>query len=1358
MRRKPETPGRRERKLVQLGAGVLLLLLVISAGWYLTSRRFENWMRLKVIAELQAVTGGRVEMGSLHWSLTRLEIDIHNLTVHGLEPVGETPYAHVDHLVLRLKILALFSGEFGLRTLIAERPVIHIAVNRDGTTNQPRPAVAGQHDARSVQNLFDLGIERAEITGGELIWNDQHLPLDLVADDVVAKLTFVSTALGSGTSRFDGSIKIAKLDSAIKDFRPFSSSLEAEFRLAPHAVELRSLHWQSGDSALSLRGRVADLSALQLDGDYDLLLNLRQVAAITRTPQLRQGTLQFTGQGAFSPRSLSARGKAFLRGAEWNDASMRLSGLMLKSDFSVNPSDLMLSHITGSALGGGLSGEATWHGWRSAWTSSSIKASTATGSAHLDLRAMRVAQIAKAFSSQTLRLEQLPFAGQVSGLADLRWEASLASLETTLALTIAPPAQGIAGTLSVSGEFHGRYQVAGHRLEIASSRIATPSTVATASGTVGFEHSALNLNLKSTSGSELQSLISALNISGVPLELHGPVSFLGVISGRWNAVALNAHVELTDFYSLFSSVQHSNAAKLQVTAKAQPQSQQRMHWDRFSGDVHLDATNIALREGELQRGKSRFDVRFSSTLRRYKLADSDQFSGAIAAHDVPVEDLQNLAGAHYPVNGAVSLDLQFSGTRLDPRAQGSFQILAGSLWGTPFKSLRSQINLEHQELQLNNILLSLNGAKVSGTASYNLDSQGVRFQVAGEKFDLAHIAALNSDRFSVEGEAAFEASGSWILNTPFQDGRVLNLKATLSNLVLNGERQGDLRLEADTHGQELRVKAYSQLQVATLQLDGTVQLRDLWPADITLNVHHLDFDPLLHAYLKGHITGHSSAEGSVRLHGPLRDLKQINLKGEFPQLSAEIENVKLNNQGPIRFSASDGVLQLEEMHIVGEGTNLSAQGSVPLLQQAPANLSANGEINLRILQGYYPGLLSHGSVSVAMKISGTWQQPTVGGEMQISNAGLSLIDLPNGLSEIKGTLVFNQNRLYIRSLTARTGGGDLKLGGFIAFSQGLYFDLAATGTDVRLRYPPGVSAEGSADLRFVGSPSNSTLSGEVIINKFTLTPSFDFASYVASKQSTLASSEGSALNNVHFAVHIATRPELQVQSSLARVSGDGDLNLRGTVARPVLLGRVNISSGDVFFNGAKYHLERGDMLFVNPLAIEPIIDVSATTRVRDYDITLGFHGPLNHLAATYRSDPPLPTADVITLLALGRTRDEQVLNNNPQSASSLTDSAANAVLGQALNYAVSSRVQRLFGASRIKIDPRVGDPGTPYARLTVEQSVSNNVTVTYITNLSQTAQQVVQVEVQLNANLALVGVRDQYGVLGFDFRIRQRKR
>ena len=86
-------------------------------------------------------------------------------------------------------------------------------------------------------------------------------------------------------------------------------------------------------------------------------------------------------------------------------------------------------------------------------------------------------------------------------------------------------------------------------------------------------------------------------------------------------------------------------------------------------------------------------------------------------------------------------------------------------------------------------------------------------------------------------------------------------------------------------------------------------------------------------------------------------------------------------------------------------------------------------------------------------------------------------------------------------------------------------------------------------------------------------------------------------------------------------------------------------------------------------------------------------------------------------------------------------------------------MQKLFGISRIKIDPNIGGTeGNPNARLTVEQQISKNVTVTYLTNLGQYAQEVLQVEYNINKNVALVAVRDYTGVLAIDLRIRQRKR
>jgi translocation and assembly module TamB len=402
--------------------------------------------------------------------------------------------------------------------------------------------------------------------------------------------------------------------------------------------------------------------------------------------------------------------------------------------------------------------------------------------------------------------------------------------------------------------------------------------------------------------------------------------------------------------------------------------------------------------------------------------------------------------------------------------------------------------------------------------------------------------------------------------------------------------------------------------------------------------------------------------------------------------------------------------------------------------------------------------MSYGVTTLNMTVGGTMAKPAMTGEVNIKDAGVSFIDLPNGLSGINGTLAFNQDRLQIQTLTAKTGGGQLNIGGFIAYRRGLFFNLTATGDEIRLRYPPGISTSVNADLRYIGTPASSLLSGDVLVTRFGVNPRFDFALYLArSKQPPTAPTLNPWLDNLRLDVHVISTPELRVETSLAKISGDADLRIRGTGARPAVLGRVNVVEGEISFSGTKYKLERGDVTFTNPVRIEPVLNMEATARVREYDITLGFHGSVDKLSTTYRSEPPLPSADIIALLALGRTREEAVITQQ-QNNQSFTETASNAILGQALNAAVSSRVEKLFGVSRIKIDPQVGGPENANARVTIEQQVNNNVTLTYITNLSQSAQQVIQVEFNVTRDVSIVAVRDQNGVLGFDVRVRQRKK
>jgi translocation and assembly module TamB len=271
-------------------------------------------------------------------------------------------------------------------------------------------------------------------------------------------------------------------------------------------------------------------------------------------------------------------------------------------------------------------------------------------------------------------------------------------------------------------------------------------------------------------------------------------------------------------------------------------------------------------------------------------------------------------------------------------------------------------------------------------------------------------------------------------------------------------------------------------------------------------------------------------------------------------------------------------------------------------------------------------------------------------------------------------------------------------------------------------------------------------------------PGFDFGAYLA--RSTPLPVTNSTLNRIRLDVHIVTSPELQMHTAVIRLSGDADLRLRGSAAKSVILGRAEVLEGQVSFNGAKYELERGEVSFKNPVTTTPELDLQATTHVRDYDITLGLNGEPDKLKLSYRSDPPLPEADIITLLALGRTTTESAqLQESGQS--SFTQEASSAIISQALNATVTNRAQRLFGVSRIKIDPEGLNTETTLARgpaVTIEQQVANNLTLTYSTSVEYASQQIIQGVYDLPRDISIVAIRDQDGVVSFDLKIRRRKK
>lgn len=1319
-------------------AGAAAVVLIGCFAWYATTQSFQTMVRQRLIAELERVSGGRVELGGFHTVPFRFEVDVRNLTIHGREQPGDVPYAHVDRLLARVKLISVLGAEFGFDSLLLDHPVVHIIVYPDGTTNQPQPKAASANP--SVERLFSFSISRLEVRGGELLWNDQKIPLDFSANDVSSRMDYSLLH-----RRYVGTLAAGKIDTRFDDYRPLSWTTEAHFELDHDTLILNSLKALSGRSHLQASGRMLDFRQPNWIGDYDLTLDVADFGSVTRSPQMQRGTLHASGHGSWSKNAFSTTGSVQGKDLDWRDKSFRFQAASLSSQFVVNPQRLALLDIKGKLLGGDAAGEAQVLNWQN--STRLPRSVEQKGTVRLRLKDISAEEVATALSSSARPLQRLNLAGIASATIDTSWTGSPRNAESKINLQVTAPDQVRPGQLPVNAHVDGIYRNPTAEFEVAEFNASTRATQVHASGTLS-SRAALNFSVSTINFGEWEDVLTALGYQAFPFTMRGHAFFNGTATGRLSAIDLVGKLQSQEFQVIIPA--GSNSPRHDI------------RWDSLASDIELSPHHFLAHNGTLRHRNAiiRFDVNASLDERQFTA--SSPFAANLQVRNADIAELLPILGYSYPITGNLNFTLQASGTRASPSAQGSFLLSSATIHGETVQQLDSKFSLNHQQLSFQEVHLASREGQITAAGTYDFSSRAFRLNADGRNFDLARFSTLQSTRVPIHGSMDFVAQASGTPEAP-----VVNAKLHLHDLAFDQEKVGDYFLDAGTIGSEMQLSGRSQFKDKELNLDGAVQLRADWPARLNLHLTSMDLDPLLSAYTDARIHGHSTVTGDLQVLGPLRNPRELQVYGNLTDFAADFSRVQLHNNDPIRFEVSQQVLNIQRFRLIGEGTDLEISGTANLADTQALNLNAEGHADLALIHDFNPDFTSSGAVAVNLTAAGTLQHPRMQGRLQVSKGTIQYRDLPSALSDLNGSLVFNQDRLQVETLTAQVGGGQVNFGGYATiYNRQLNFDLTLQAQDVRLRYPAGISSMSTADLRWAGTASESTVSGSATITKLAIAPGFDFSAYLqSSAQTSVLPETNPLLSRIRMDIHVTSVPQLQMQTAALTLSGDADLHLRGTAAKPVLLGRVDIMEGQVAFNGTKYRLERGDITFTNPVTTTPVLDLQATTRMRDYDITVNLNGEFDKLNMSYHSEPPLPTADIISLLSPVGSTQEQFGQIQQQSAPSpFAQQASSAVLAEALNSALSNRSQRLFGISHIRIDPQGLNTETtptqtsPLPAVTIEQSVRENITLSYTTDLGQTSQQIIEGDYNVSRNVSIVGIRDYNGVVSFEVRLRRTKK
>ena len=1353
------------RRVIRVAGGAAAIALIAGAGLLvLQSRWFYDRVRERIVAAAAEATGGRVEVDGFSFDWRRMRAEVRGFTIHGKESKEKPPLLRAAGIAVGLKVVSLLKRDVDIQSLEVTEPRIYLILYPDGRTNVPEPRLKGKTNA--AETILQLAIGQFAVKGGVFeVESRGRTEFDASGRELSALFRYAAVP----APRYEGSVRIQPLElGTVLPALDVAMSAAVE----RNRVTVTSARIATGRSAVELNGAMEEWTNPRASMRYDARVALEDVARVFHVPELRggeaeaKGTAMWAGGGpakakgtvrawnvGYQDSTLTIRGGRF-EGAttatperiEVRDG--RISGTYVSSigqapaegsigEIAIRDRLLELREIAIGGLGGTFHGEGTLRDW---------KRYTVAG----EIAGFAARRVVALYSREPLPWDALG-AGPVKVEGSLRDKRELrASAE--LAVTPAP------GSAPVRGNLTARYEARSGVLDVGRSELSLPASRAEFAGSFG---KTMQAKIETRDLNDLMPLLGE-NATSLPVHLNGGTArFEGTVTGTLDRPQFAGRLTATGF-----------------TVEGRPV-------DSLRADATASADNTHLANATATRGSVAVAFDVQAGLADWKLGDGSAIYGNARVTNAPVSDLLAVADVRdAPATGSVTAAVQFSGTMENPIAKGTVEAAKGSFHEEPFDKVTAQVAYANDTATVSAAQVTAGGKQVQVAGWFRhepgrIDKGRVHFQVGTNVMPVEQIATLAKLRPGVKGTVQTTATGDLDL-TPALRVQSLQADVAAQGLQLKNQPLGDAHLTANSQGQTLRTHLEARIAGSAVRGDGTVRLEGDDPASGTISFSRIDFAQLAPWLAEAGMSQGSTwptgfAEGEVKIAGPVLKLESMKAELRLPSLGISPPpgpegtpvlpaSLALRNQGPIVATVANSVVNLDSVRLVGRSTDVAVTGKISLRDANPLDLRVSGKIDLAAVHDFNPDFLATGTVTADAGIRGAPSAPRITGRVQFQNAAFNAEGVPNGISNASGVILFSGDRATIQTFTGETGGGRVTLTGFAGYEgERLVFQLQARAREVRIRYPEGVSTVADANVRLTGTSEQSTLGGTVTIRRTGFNPQSDLSSVMARSAEPVQtpSVRTGLLGGINFDVQIESAPDIQVQSTLTQdLQVDANLRLRGTLTNPALIGRVNITQGQVVFYGTKYAVHQGAVAFYNPLKIEPVFDIDLETKARGIDITLTISGPLNKLNLTPRSDPPMPFSQIVQLLATGDAPglDPTLATGVAASAQGWQQMGASALLGQAIASPVAGRLQRFFGVSRLRIDPT--QPGiettNPQARVTLEQQITPSITFTYVTVVTSSNPQVVRMEWAFARQWSAVLLREENGVFGLDFFYKRR--
>lgn len=493
----------------------------------------------------------------------------------------------------------------------------------------------------------------------------------------------------------------------------------------------------------------------------------------------------------------------------------------------------------------------------------------------------------------------------------------------------------------------------------------------------------------------------------------------------------------------------------------------------------------------------------------------------------------------------------------------------------------------------------------------------------------------------------------------------------------------------------------------------------------------------------------SNLTSSVDLHSESGEFFKSSGKLVIDKFALKRGTLSFENSSPIDIAITDGLINIKNFKLEGPKSRIHITGSNFTTDNL--NVAMNVQADMRLLQIFLPFLEDLGGpLSLSTTVSGSIQKPQILGNLGTENAFIKIKNFPHPIERLSTEVVFSQSKVLINAVKGQMAGGTLTGDGAISINglKDLPTTIRLHLEDVTLNVPDKVRTNGNADLMFTGHWFPFTLAGVYTVNSALVEKEFtEEGNEVAGVKQSLylpkLIREGQ-FEPILLDLEIILDRNILIKNSQINGSVSGHLLVKGVPSNPILLGKIiTLKQSKLIFKDKVFDIQNGTIEFDDPNETNPMLYISAQSRINEYDISLLAQGKSKNLDIRLSSVPPLREQDIISLIALGITGSAMEQNlQSRQQAEQLGVEIGGAVLAKPISKKLESTIGfNLQVTSQYDSTRNISVP-----KITLSRQLTDKVKVSGSRPVGNVQSYDLKFEYLLNSNVTAIGSFESRGI------------